>query len=404
MLRVIDRLNVGGPAKHVVWLTAGLEARGYETTLVTGNIAAGEGDMGYFAAERGVTPIVLSGMSRELGLGDVRTIFALVRILCRLRPDVVHTHKAKAGAVGRAAAFLYRWSTASALRLRPRRCRVVHTYHGHVFRGYFGSAKTALIVAIERALARITDRIVVLSEQQRREIHEDFRIGRAEQFDVVPLGIDTDPEARSAAVLRAELGLHPTAPIVAIVGRLTEVKNHALFLEAAARVLRGSATACREARFVVVGDGHLRSALESRAADLGIADHVTFTGFRRDAPASYPAFDVVALTSVNEGTPVTLLEAMSASRAVVATEVGGIVDILGARLGVRDGVSLWERGATVPSGDAEAFARALATLLGDRPLREEMGRRGAEAVLHERSTERLFDRMAAVYEGIPGSS
>src|SRR6185503_9477917 len=142
VVRIIDRLNVGGPAKHVVWLTAGLDPRAFTSHLVTGTVPPGESDMAYFASRAGVAPIVVAEMSRELGPRDVVAFVKVVRLLFRLRPDIVHTHKAKAGAVGRAAAFCYRWMTPSALRLRPRRCRVVHTYHGHVFNSYYGRAKT----------------------------------------------------------------------------------------------------------------------------------------------------------------------------------------------------------------------------------------------------------------------
>jgi hypothetical protein len=164
VLRIIDRLNVGGPTKHVTWLTAGLAKEGVETTLVTGTIAPGEGDMSWFAREAGVAPVVLPRMSRALGPADVGVAWQLYRLMRRLRPDVVHTHKAKAGAVGRAAALLYRWTT-------RRRVAIVHTFHGHVFHGYYGRLASRAFVWIERTLARLgTDRIVTISAQQRSEI------------------------------------------------------------------------------------------------------------------------------------------------------------------------------------------------------------------------------------------
>jgi glycosyltransferase involved in cell wall biosynthesis len=397
VVRIIDRLNIGGPAKHVTWLTAGLERLGFATTLVTGRVAPGEGDMGYFAAEAGVTPLVIDDMSRELTPRDAITVLRLLALFCRTRPEIVHTHKAKAGAVGRAAAWLYRWSTPSALLLRPRRCAVVHTYHGHVFHGYFGALKSRVIVAIERLLARTTDRIVVVSEQQREEICGRFGVGRPEQFRVVPLGIDLEEAPPGLGSLRRELSIDPATPLVAIVGRLTEVKNHAMFLEAAARVRSLEDAACRAARFVVVGDGHLRNELEARARELGLADRVTFSGFRRDAASLYADFDVVALTSVNEGTPVTLIEGMRSGCAVLSTEVGGVVDILGRHGETLEGFAVWDNGVTAPSGDVEAFARGLRYLLRHSHVRREMGARGQRFVAERLSVARLLRDIEKLY-------
>src|SRR5688572_16672700 len=191
IVRVIARLNVGGPAKHVVWLTSGLRGTDCESLLVTGTVPDGEEDMSYFAAEHSVEPFLIAAMSREVSLKDALTIWKLYRLFVRERPDIVHTHTAKAGTVGRVAGLLYRWLTPTVFLGHPRACRFVHTYHGHIFHSYYGPFKTRLFLAIERALAlAITDRIVVISEQQRREINEEFRVGRADQFSVIPLGLD----------------------------------------------------------------------------------------------------------------------------------------------------------------------------------------------------------------------
>src|SRR2546428_6746837 len=208
VVRIIDRLNIGGPAKHVTWLTAGLDPERFETTLITGVVPEGEGDMGYFARAAGVKPVLIEEMSRELSLGDVVVILKILRELFRLKPHIVHTHKAKAGAVGRVAAAIYKWLTPSALLLRPRKLAVVHTYHGHIFHSYYGAAKTRLFIAIERALARFcTDRIVAISERQRDEIRGKFKVGRFEQFAVIPLGIDFDEIDSKRGRLRREMGM-----------------------------------------------------------------------------------------------------------------------------------------------------------------------------------------------------
>src|SRR5262249_52551232 len=190
VLRIIARLNVGGPARHVVWLTAGL-GNEYETLLVAGLVPPGEDDMSYVAQGAGVTPLILTEMSREISVKDAVTVWKLYRLMLRERPDIVHTHTAKAGTVGRVAGLLYRWMTPAIFIGRPRRCRFVHTYHGHVFHSYYGRNQTRLFLTIERLLAKLaTDRIVVISRQQHEEIQEEFHVGRRDQFAVIPLGID----------------------------------------------------------------------------------------------------------------------------------------------------------------------------------------------------------------------
>src|SRR5918912_1037005 len=237
VVRIIARLNVGGPARHVVWLTAGLQDAECESLLVAGTVPPGEDDMGYFADEMGVRPLIIPEMSREVSPKDALTVWKLYRLFVRERPDLVHTHTAKAGTVGRAAGMLYRYLTPSVLWGRPRACRFVHTYHGHIFHSYYGRWKTGFFLFVERALARLaTDRVVVISPQQLEEIQGRFRVGRREQFEVIPLGLDTrafDDWPARRHLLRSEWGASERDVLVGIVGRLTEVKNHRLFLEAA---------------------------------------------------------------------------------------------------------------------------------------------------------------------------
>lgn len=413
ILRIIARLNVGGPARHVVWLTEGLKADGYETLLVAGVVPQGEDDMSYVAAAAGVRPLTLPQMSREISVKDALTIWKLFRLMRRERPDIVHTHTAKAGTVGRVAGMMYRALPGQAR--QTYRCRFVHTYHGHVFHSYYGKFKTSLFLAIERFLARFaTDRIVVISEQQRREINEVFRVGRREQFAVIPLGIDLSVYAswqERRSHMRRELNLSDQDVLIGIVGRVTEVKNHELFLRAAALLKKSPLT---RARFVVIGDGNLLGQLQAQAASLGLADEVSFLGTRTDPENFYPALDIVALTSLNEGTPLTLIEAMANARPVVATRVGGVVDLLGDPVGPvgpvgpdenSDGYRLCERGVLVASGDAEGFACGLERLISDPELRSELGRIGLEFVSRNYSKERLLTDMAGLYRDLsPGSA
>ena len=399
IVRIIARLNVGGPAKHVVWLTAGLRNSECETLLVAGTVPPGEDDMGYFAEENGVSPLFVQEMTREVSIKDALTVWKLYRLFLRERPDIVHTHTAKAGTVGRLAGLLYRWFTPAVLVGRPRACRFVHTYHGHIFHSYYGAVKTRLFVNIERVLARLgTDRIIVISEQQRREIHEEFRVGRASQFAVIPLGLDTQVFANwqtRRQRFRDELRADDNEILVGIVGRLTEIKNHDLFLRSAAlyKEKYGKLKAARRARFVLIGDGHLRRRLEEQARALGLTADVVFVGTRKDPEFFYPALDIVALTSRNEGTPLTLIEAMLNARPVIATAVGGVVDLLGDAVSSvieNTAFTICERGIRVHPDDAAGFAAGLARLIDDEELRQDDGR--AWSAIH-RAT--LFERAFA---------
>jgi glycosyltransferase involved in cell wall biosynthesis len=409
IVRIIARLNVGGPARHVVWLTAGLQDAEFDSVLVAGVVPPGEDDMGYFAREHGVTPLIIPQMSREISPKDALTVWKLYRLLKRERPNVVHTHTAKAGTVGRIAGLLYRWLTPAALIGRPRPCRFVHTYHGHIFHSYYGKLKTRVFLLIEKTLARLaTDRIIVISPQQLREIHEEFGVGRANQFAVIPLGLDTsvfaDYEQRRRT-LRDELKVGEKDLLVGIVGRLTEVKNHALFLQTAALYKEkfGLTRKARRVRFVIIGDGQLRGELEEQARSLGLNDdEALFLGTRSDPENFYPALDIVALTSLNEGTPLTLIEAMANARACVATAVGGVVDLVGEKssegLGAEEAAwTVCERGVRVRPKDAEGFSEALARLIEDEDLRKALGERGRQYVIQNYSKDRLLTDVMNLY-------
>lgn len=403
VLRIIARLNVGGPARHVVWLTAGLKAWGYEGLLVTGVVPPGEDDMSHLAAAAQVTPLTLPQMSREISPKDVVTIWKLYRLMLRERPDIVHTHTAKAGAVGRVAGLMYRWLRPAALLGKPRSCKLVHTYHGHVFHGYYSPLKTKLFLTIERVLARLaTDRIIVVSEQQRREISEHFRVGRPEQFAVIPLGAELEAFAnwpQRRAQLRNELKVNDDL-LIGIIGRLTGVKNHDLFLRAAARLkeIRSANSDQQRVCFLIIGDGKLRTHLEARAKELGLGDEVLFLGTRNDPEFFYPALDIVSLTSRNEGTPLTLIEAMANARPVIATAVGGVVDLLGPPVDdERENYQICSRGVSVGSGDVEGFAAGLQRLISDGALRRRLGHEGHEYVVHNFAIERLLEDMAKLY-------
>src|SRR5574341_1277707 len=289
--RVISRLNVGGPARHAILLTAGLDPAAFESRLYVGAPGPAEGDMLPLAEARRVHPVAIPGLGRAIHPGrDVAALCRLLREFRTFRPHIVHTHAAKAGALGRLAAWLARAPV------------TVHTFHGHVLRGYFSPPVTGAFRAVERALSRRTTRIVALSPAQRADLLA-MGIGRPRRVAVVPLGLELDPfleaQARRGA-LRRRLGLPPEAKLVGAVARLVAIKDHATLFAAAARVVQADPAV----HLVVAGDGPLRAHLEVLAARGGLAGRTHFLGWWEDLPALYADLDVLALSSRNEGTPV----------------------------------------------------------------------------------------------------
>lgn len=400
ILRIIARLNVGGPARHVVWLTDELQDKEFQSVLIAGTVPDGEEDMSYLADTLGVKPIYIEEMSRELSPKDVVSLLKIYRVMKREQPDIVHTHTAKAGTVGRIAAFLYRWLTWKTLIGRPRKVRIVHTFHGHVFHSYYGNLKTKIFLAIEKTLARLaTDTIITISPQQRKEIGEDFGVGKAGQFEIVPLGIDlkplSNPESRRA-VFRGEMKADEEELLVGFIGRLTEIKNISLFIKVAELYSRNHEGLPR-LRFVIAGDGHLRKKLEDEAKERGLSGVVTFLGNRTDTETVYAGLDVVALTSFNEGTPLSLIEAMASSRPVISTAVGGVVDLLGGITAEHNGFNVCERGVSVTSQSAESFFSGLIYLVENERLRDELKDTGCEFVRNNYSKERLVTDIKELY-------
>ena len=394
VLRIIARLNVGGPARHVVWLTEQLNDDEFQSVLVAGTVPKGEEDMRYVADQHGVQPVFVEELSRELSPKDLISLFKIFREIRRQKPDIIHTHTAKAGTVGRTAALLYKLLTPG-----TRDVRVVHTFHGHVFHSYYGNLKTRIFVTIEKALARLaTDRIIVLSPQQFREIHEEIGVGRRDQFEIVPLGIDLAPFDNAddkRRVFRSELGVANDELLVGFVGRLTEIKDVSLFLQVAASVSRESLP--RGWKFVITGDGHLRASLEDEARGLGIAESVKFLGNRPDIEHVYAGLDIVALTSRNEGTPLSLIEGMAAARPVISTIVGGVRDLLGETVEVKDGFRVCERGIGVDSRSPVDYTKGLIYLAENERLRKSLAANGRAFVETEYSKERLVRDVAQLY-------
>ena len=377
IMRIIARLNVGGPAIHVTLLTEKFAAPEYESTLVCGVISADEGDMRYYAEAHGIQPVIVPELGRSLHpLRDLATIWAVYRLIRQHKPDIVHTHTAKAGFVGRIAAWLAGVPV------------IVHTFHGHVFQGYFSSTTTQVFLLLERLTARMSDTIITLTEGLRRELADQYRITGKAHITVLPLGLDLAPFAaaeRKNGAFRREYNIPAAAPLIGIVGRLVPVKNHALFLEAAAKIR----AALPDARFVIVGDGESRAELEAQVDALGLRDAVTFTGWLRDLAPVYADLDANVISSLNEGTPVSVIESLAGCCPVVATAVGGLPDLL----------DHGDLGVLVPSGDADALANALLTLLASPPD-SSAGTRAQALMLNRYGIDRLTRDLDSLYRGL----
>ncbi len=391
VLRMIARLNVGGPARHVLWLTKGLNDERFTSHLIAGTVPPGEEDMAYLAEQLDVKPTYIREMSRELSARDIISIVKIYREMRRFAPDIVHTHTAKAGTVGRLAAFVYRWLTPGTLIGRPRPVRVVHTFHGHVFHSYYGQAKTRLFLFIERMLARFaTDRIIVISRQQLEEINGTFRVGRPDQFEIIPLGIDLEPFDA------IPYGGSDTFT-VAYVGRLTEIKNLPMLLNAAAEYKNAENDGLK---LIIAGSGNLQNELETMVDVLSLGDNVKFLGNVEETSAVYADCDVVALTSLNEGTPLSLIEAMAARRPVISTVVGGVADLLGQIIEEEDGFKIHERGIGVASGNAAGFANGLLYLAKNEKLRETLADNAHGSVIENYSKDRLINDISRLYDSL----
>jgi glycosyltransferase involved in cell wall biosynthesis len=365
IVRIIARLNIGGPARNAVILSG---AR--ETVLVCGEPGAGEGDMMYLAREKGIRPVVVPELGRELSFwDDWKAFWKIYKIIRKERPDIVHTHTAKAGALGRLAGILCG-------------CKLVHTFHGHVFRGYFGWVKSLVFLWAEKILALFTDRIITVSEALKKELVEEYRVAPQKKVQVIELGFELEelldlPVKEAGAVVN-----------IGIVGRLVPIKNHRMLLKIASAVSRPRND--NKIKLIVIGDGELKKDLERYAEELGIKDKVEFRGWVKDLKEIYSELDIVTLTSLNEGTPVSIIEAMAAARPIVATDVGGVRDI------IEDGKS----GYLVVSGDEEKFAEKLLDLIKYPEKRKRFGQYGRGSVKDRFSKDRLIKDTEELYREV----
>ncbi|MEX0812149.1 MAG: glycosyltransferase [Chitinophagales bacterium] len=386
VLRIINRLNLGGPTYNASYLSKYLSSD-YETLLVAGMKDESEASSEFIAKNLGLEPVYIEKMHRAINpFNDIPAYRAIRKIIREYKPDIVHTHAAKAGALGRIAAH------------REGVPVILHTFHGHVFHSYFNPLKTKVFLSLERYLASISTRIITISRQQQKEICEDFNICPVEKSVVIPLGFDLSrfqeniDEKRKD--FRAHYALAEDEIAIGIVGRLVPVKNHAFFFRAVKKLLKQSN---KKVRIIIIGDGELRAELQHLCTELELnyalkdfsenKSPVVFTGWIKNIDWAYAGLDIVALSSFNEGTPVSLIEAQAANKAIVSTAVGGIRDV------VKEGTSA----LLSPSGDENQFVENLLKLVEDDALRMKMSKNSAAHALNKFNYKRLVSDTENLY-------
>jgi glycosyltransferase involved in cell wall biosynthesis len=386
VLRILNRLAVGGPVLNATYLTKYMSPD-FDTLLVVGEKEDHEKSAEYLASQLDIQYVTVKGMGRSINpASDYFAYQEIKKLIKSYKPDIVHTHAAKPGAIGRLAASSSKVPA------------IVHTFHGHVFHSYFNTAKTKFFISAERYLAKKSDAIIAISEQQRKELVEDFKIAPAEKFRVVPLGFDLDRfrtnQVEKRATFRTEFGVKDDEIAIGIIGRLVPVKNHYLFLKAIKHLFDQSS---KKWKAFIIGDGETRADLENVAKEVGIKfttekdpSHphpLVFTSWRSDVDTINAGLDIVCLTSFNEGTPVSLIEAQAANKPIVSTSVGGIADI----------VTEGETALLADVQDTERFCDHLLRLVEDDELRKRLGVNSHAHVMSRFSYQRLVGDMSQLY-------
>jgi glycosyltransferase involved in cell wall biosynthesis len=374
VLHVITRMVKGGAQENTLATVLRVDPKRYRSLLVTGPSEGPEGSLMERARAMGADITLVPSLVREVSpLDDIRATQALFRLMRHERPAIVHTHTSKAGIVGRIAAR------------RAGVPAVVHTPHGHVFHDYFGSVKTRVFISVERYCARFAVRIVMLTENERRE-HIELKIAPPDRFVTIHSGVDfggyvASPPPRGA--LREPLCLGATARIIGTVGRLVPIKGQTHLIAAMPQIVRQ----VPDAHLALVGSGPLLAELQEQARSLKVEHRVHFAGFRDDVAECMADMDLFALPSLNEGMGRVLVEAMALRLPVVASSVSGI----------RDLVIPEENGLLVPAGDANALAAAVIRIMNDRELAARFGAAGFARVVPDYSMDRMLDRIERLY-------
>lgn len=380
VLRIINRFNLGGPTYNVGYLTKYL-SDDFETLLVGGVKDESEASSDFIIENLGLKPIIIPEIKREINIkNDYIAYKKIKQLIQEYKPDVVHTHASKAGALGRLAA--------SACNVPV----IVHTFHGHVFHSYFGKIKTYLYKSIERYLARKSSAIVVISEKQKHEIVDVYKVVNDEKVRVVPLGFDLMKfqinKAEKRKAFRAEYKINDEEIVISIIGRLVPIKNHDLFLRGLKIVAEKTN---KRIRALIIGDGESREVLENKANELGLLNTekniLTFTSWILDVDIALAGSDIVVLTSLNEGTPVSLIEAQAANVPVISSRVGGVENI------VLEG----ETALLFDSGDVQGFSTHLLALVEQDDLRKRMQQHSWEHVKDKFHYTRLVGDIEGLY-------
>ncbi|ANQ47622.1 glycosyltransferase family 4 protein [Flammeovirga sp. MY04] len=379
ILRIIARLNVGGPAIHTSILSEQFKNNEFDTLLVAGKVPDNEGDMSYIAKDRGVEVTYLNTLQRELSpFNDIKSVLEIRKIIKEYQPDIVHTHTAKAGFVGRAAVILSNFFS-------RKKIKSVHTFHGHVFNGYFSPLKTKVFLLIERTLAKFTDVIVTITDKQQKEILS-LGIGKESQHQMIPLGLDLEKFYHNSEknYLFDQYNIKKDIKLVGVIARFTQIKNLKLFIDTAKIILNTR----NDIHFFMVGDGEDRSILEDHVKELNLEKNITFTGFLKDLPAVYSSLDLVLLTSNNEGSPVSIIEAMTNGKVVASTAVGGVPDLF----------TDFGKKYLVNKNDANALAVAALSLLGDTSTYERFIEEHQDPTYKKYNYSRLVSDLTKTYK------
>ncbi len=385
-MHIFNRLILGGVSAHVIYLVTLLEPN-FESTLVIGSKESHEKNADFLASENNIVPIVISSLRREINLiDDIKSYWQLRKIIRKHKPDIVHTHTSKPGTLGRLAAFHENVPV------------ILHTFHGHAFHSYFGKLKTNFFIQVERYLAKISTKIIAISKTQKEELSDTYKICDSSKIEIVPLGLDLnkfiDDSGSRRIEFRDKYGIETEEVAIGIIGRLVPIKNHEFLIEVI-KLIQPKLN--KKIRVIVVGDGHTKEALFSKLKQLNISynyypdsikpELFTFTSWIDNMESVYPGLDIVCLTSINEGTPVSLIEAQASSKAIVTTNVGGVKDIL------LENIS----GFITEVGDSSTFSESLLKLIENEELRKQMGEKGREFVIDQFDKQRMAMSMTNLY-------
>ena len=387
VLRILNRFNIGGPTHNATFLTKYLDPE-FKTKLIAGKKLKSEAGSEFMLKNYEIDYEIIDDMSRSINLiKDIKSFIKIRRIIKDFKPDIIHTHASKSGALGRMAAISMNVSI------------VVHTFHGHVFHSYFGYLKSNFYIFLERYLASKSSAIIAISKLQQEELIQDFKICPSDKMHVIPLGFDLEKFQSNIilnrSLFRKEFNLLDDEIAIGIIGRLTPIKNHTFFLKAIKSIQNKTSN---KFKVFIIGDGEDREYLEKLSGDLQLKTNlldqedplIYFTSWRKDMDVIYAGLDIVALTSLNEGTPVTLIEAQAANKPIVCTNVGGVLDV------VLEGITA----KTCSKEDVNIFSKNLSILIDDDDLRNKMGAPGYNHVSSLFSYKRLVKDVDKLYKNL----